>query len=325
MKKSKWQQQLKYDPIPALLEAPYKAVVYFTKKDLVGEKVPAVSSLWQLPEVEKILRGQKKNGGWKYPGANKTIRDQRMYNFLETYRQLGFLVQKYGMTKKHASLRKAAEYLFGFQTKAGDFRGLYWRQYSPNYSAQVCEQLIRAGYEKDRRVLKCLDWLLTMRQDDGGWALSVRTHPQSNIGDWMKSTKPLEPKREKPFSHFVTGIVIRPFSLLPQYRRRPEVVAAGELLKSRFFQSDKYPDRRTADFWEKLGYPYWQCDYLPVMDALQRIGFSKDDAEIKKVLEWFYKRQRADGIWKSQFKSGTRPDTDYWVSLDFCRILKRWK
>jgi hypothetical protein len=52
-------------------------------------------------------------------------------------------VEFYGLNKKHAAIKKAAEYLFLFQTNEGEFRGMYGNQYSPNYSASITEFLIR--------------------------------------------------------------------------------------------------------------------------------------------------------------------------------------
>jgi hypothetical protein len=148
------------------------------------------------------------------------------------------LVEFYGLNKKHAATEKAAEYLFSFQTKEGEFRGMYGNQYSPNYSASITEFLIKAGY-KGTRIEKSLDWLLKIRQDDGGWAIPLRTRERGLEALNEKVT--LEPDKSKPFSHLITGIVLRPFSLMPEYRKK--VKDTGVLLADRIFTRDKYPDR----------------------------------------------------------------------------------
>ena len=55
-------------------------------------------------------------------------------------------------------------------------------QYSTTYSPAIMELLIKAGYDNDPRILKGFDWLLSIRQDDGGWALPFRTMGK-NLGD----------------------------------------------------------------------------------------------------------------------------------------------
>lgn len=54
------------------------------------------------------------------------------------------------------------------KTAAGDLRGIYGSQYSPNYTAAILELLIGAGLGDDPRVRRALEWLLAMRQADGG-------------------------------------------------------------------------------------------------------------------------------------------------------------
>lgn len=144
---NKWLNDLKYNPIPTLISSNNEAIIFFTKRDLLWKKERNIENLWELPEPLKLIRKQKEDGSWKYPGGKKEIRSQENYNQLETYRKLGILVEKYGFYKKHPSIKKAADFLFKFQTNEGDFRGIYGNQYTPNYSAAIMELLIKAGYE----------------------------------------------------------------------------------------------------------------------------------------------------------------------------------
>ena len=153
---NKWLNELKYNPIRPLTECGNKAVLSFVRQDLF-EKTVAVQDLWLLPESQRILRMQNTNGSWLYPGGKDYIRTKRNYNQLETYRNLGILVEKFGFNKQHPAIQKAAKYLFTFQTQGGDFRGIYGNQFSPNYSAGIAELLIKAGYEKDARIKKVIE------------------------------------------------------------------------------------------------------------------------------------------------------------------------
>jgi len=230
-----WRKNIQFDPFPKFLSTQNKAIIYFARRDLLNEKVDSIEELWNFPIPIKILEKQQDNGSWKYPSSRKDLRSQENYDQLETYRQLGFLIEKYGFTNQHQAIQKATEFLFSFQTEEGDFRGIYRNQYSPNYTAAIMELLIKVGYDKDTRIEKGFKWLLSVRQDDGGWAVPIRT----NIAKWsdiMNDPKTLEPNRAKPFSHMITGVVLRAFTAHPKFRNLKEAKTAGELLASRFFK-----------------------------------------------------------------------------------------
>jgi ABC-type branched-subunit amino acid transport system substrate-binding protein len=96
--------------------------------------------------VKTILRKQRTNGSWAYPNQKAMLRSTTNYDQYQTYKTVAELVEFYGFTKQHEAIRKAAAYLFSFQTNTGEFRGMYGNQYSPNYSASITEYLIKAGY-----------------------------------------------------------------------------------------------------------------------------------------------------------------------------------
>ena len=149
------------EAIKTLLNTDNEALITFTKQKLLGEEVD-VEALWTLPQVEKILKNQRSNGSWIYPNTKAMLRSPTNYNQYQTYKTVAELVEFYGLNKKHEAIRKAAEYLFSFQTGEGEFRGMYGNQYSPNYSASITEFLIKAGY-RDLRIKKSLNWLLMLK------------------------------------------------------------------------------------------------------------------------------------------------------------------
>ncbi len=55
-----WLSKFKYDPIKPLLESKNNAIIYFTKRDLLDEKVEATEYVWSFPEVLKILKNNLK-------------------------------------------------------------------------------------------------------------------------------------------------------------------------------------------------------------------------------------------------------------------------
>jgi hypothetical protein len=317
------QKLLHHDPLPALLAAPNPAIPYFARRDLLAETVPPVETLWELPAAQSLLRRQLDSGAWPYPGGGKPEhRASEDYDQLETYRNLAILVEKYGFDRRHPAIQAAAEYLFTKQTPEGDFRGIYGNQYSPNYSAAMMELLIKSGYANDERVGRGFDWLLAIRQDDRGWTIPFRTHklkytPQNVMGETLL------PARDKPFSHLATGVVLRAFAAHPEQRHSTAARHAGELLASRFFQRDAYPDRQAVSYWTAFRFPFWFTNLLSSLDALTQIGFGVEHPAIRQGLDWFVEQQNQNGGWSLKVLSGRERDVPQWLGLAICRVFGR--
>ena len=318
----RWEEQFKYDPLTPLNTCKIEALLFFAKRDLLEEKVEQIETLWNLPSAIKIMNKQQEDGYWRYPAWKAKLNEPENYNLLETYRQLGFLVEKYGFTKEHVAIEKAAEYVFSCQTDEGDIRGFYGTQYSPNYTAAITELLIKAGYGDDHRVRRILKWLLSMRQEDGGWAIAMRTNNAKYL-DVVNSPITFEPNRQKPFSHFVTGIVLRAFAAHSKYRSNEAVKVAGELLTSRFFKPDKYADRRGVEYWTKVSFPFWWTDIVSSLDSLSYLGFTTSHPQIKLALETLRDKQSESGLWDLKLLKGKDQNLSLWINLAICRIFKR--
>jgi len=318
-----WQKNLTVDPITSLLSSENNAIVYFTRRDLLEDNVKSVKILWKLPEAKKILKKQQNDGSWKYPAGKKHIRSQENYNQLETYRILGELVEKYGFNREHASIQKAAEFIFQFQTEEGDFRGIYGNQYATTYSPAIMELLIKAGYQDDSHIEKGFKWLLSMLQEDGGWIVPLRTSSKT-LKQALNESDPIQPDRSKPFSHLVTGMVLRAFAAHPKYRKSDEAKKAGELLISRFFKNDKYPDRQSKNFWERVSFPFWFTDIIAALDSLFFLGFNTNNPEIKGALNFLKYKQNENGNFNLKIIRGRDKDLPHWICLAVCRLFKRY-
>lgn len=279
--------------------------------------------LRESPEPQRLLRRQQPDGSWRYPGANRKGRSAEDYDQIETFRNLGILVEKYGLTREHEAIRKAAEYFFSKQTAEGDIRGIYGSQYSPNYTGAILEFLIKAGYLYDEPVRSGLRWLLDMRQDDGGWAIPLRTHAGARYRT-VVNQPPLEPIRSRPSSHLATGCVLRAFAAHPDYRSEPSVQAAGSWLASRLLKPDHYPDRRGTEYWTRFSFPYWFTDLISALDSLSRLGFEPDQPDIQHGLDWFVTNQQADGTWLLKILRNKDRSLPLWMQLNICRIFRNF-
>ena len=59
---NQWSSQLKYDPVKPLLASGNAAIAYFTERDLLDRDVGSIKTVWNLPEVGKIIRKQQADG-----------------------------------------------------------------------------------------------------------------------------------------------------------------------------------------------------------------------------------------------------------------------
>jgi Squalene-hopene cyclase C-terminal domain len=328
---STWPEQLRVDPFPRFLASGNEALVYFVERDLLDEPGGAVDRLWALPGAQRLIRKQQEDGSWRYPGQNRKVYPETNYDLLETFRVAGQLVEQYGFNRQHPAIQKAAEYLFSCQTEEGDIRGILGTQYMPYYHAAIMELLIKAGCGEDLRVEKGLEWLLAMRQDDGGWIVPAQAVPAKDKTRELWSAPPLPPDRTRPFSHLATGMVLRAFAAHPRYRPLAEVQLAGARLKSRFLQADRYNDRQAPSYWYKLQFPFWWTNLLTALDSLSWLGFSVEDPDVQKGLEWFVSHQEDSGLWKTSYEQVKRGELTakereamLWVGLAICRLFKRF-
>lgn len=320
-----WRARFRVNPLPILVSSLNIALGYCVQRDLLMDADATPKAVWELPVVRSYLRRQQPNGSWRYPGGGRPyLRSAENYDQLEAYRVLGELVEKYAMDKTHPSIERAAEYLFSVQTDEGDFRGIYGTQYTPNYSVGIMELLIKAGYAKDSRIDKGFRWLLSIRQNDGGWAIPLRTKGMNFTRTVLNSTDVIQPNRDKSFSHLVTGVVLRAFAAHQVYRLYPEAQHAGSLLASRFFKPDIYPDRRTAAYWEHTSFPFWFTDAVSALDSLSLLEFAPTQKPIADALDWFVRRQQDDGGFNLKIVRGKDQDTRLWICFAVCRVFQRF-
>jgi len=320
-----WLARLKRDPISGLQVESDEALKYYVNRDLLGISVKPVIDLWELPGATKIVKKQREDGSWKYPGKIYDSVPNQNYSLLETYRNLRTLVEVYGFTRDHSTMQEASQFVFNCQTEEGDIRGILGNQYMPYYHGAILELLIKAGFGDDPRLIFGLDWLLTMRQDDGGWIVPTQTVSSKERTPFYWQSDPLPPVREKPHAHLATGMVLRAFAAHPDYHNRPEVIAAGEALKTRILRPDKYNDRKAKSYWLKFQFPFWWSNLVTSLDSLARLGFDCQDADIFRGLDWFINNQENDGLWPTGYGSGNKAgENRRWVGLAICRILKHY-
>ena len=247
-----WQVQLPINPVPILMDSGERALIYFTQRDILDEPVPPIASVWESPEAQKLLKKQLTDGSWEKSGKEAEIYPPWHHKLVETFKRIRILVNKYQFTRDHPVINSAAEFLFSCQMEEGDIRGFIGNQYATYYTGYVLSLLIRAGYEDDPRVEKGLRWLLSMRQNDGGWTIPILTHKYDRETGYRLTSQyvePVAPDKSRPFSRNWTDMVLRAFAAHSSYRKLSEAQAAGALLKSTFFKPDVYPSYKSPRYW----------------------------------------------------------------------------
>jgi hypothetical protein len=328
----KWIDLFEHDPTQGMLSSGNGAISYFVRRDLLGEDVGPIIHIWGFPEVVRLLGKQRPDGSWRHRGKRAVVYPPHHYELMETFKRFRLLVERYRLTREHPEAGRTAEYLFSCQTSEGDFRGMIGNQYAPYYTGAIMGHLVEAGYADDPRIERGFRWLLSIRQDDGGWTIPLLTHKldretSHRLTSW--ETEPLEPDRSKPFSHNWTDMVLRAFAAHPRHRLSPEAKAAGELLKTRFFKPDVYSSYKAASYWVRFA--FWWPNLATSLDSLSKMGFTPDDPDIKIALDWFAEHQETDGLWNLTHVDGKKVtdnsvnrDKRLWLSLSIARMFKRF-
>ena len=151
-------------------------------------------------------------------------------------------------------------------------------QYATYYTGAIMSLLIKAGYEAESRIEKGFQWLLSIRQDDGGWTIPILTVELSGKEKnrlTSQEADPVQPDKTRPFSHNWTGMVLRAFAAHPTYRYSDAAVRGANLLKSRFFKSDVYSSYKAADHWVRFQYPFWWNNLVSALDSISLIGLPR--------------------------------------------------
>jgi hypothetical protein len=325
-----WATQFKNNPLPILLSSGNKAIEYFTQRDLLSETVEPIETVWRLPEVQKILKKQRLDGSWCHKGQQTTTYPIYHDDLVETWKKIRILVEHYQATRQLEAIQKASEFLFSCQTSHGDIRGMLANQYATYYTGAMLSVLIKAGYISDPRVEKGLDWLLSMRQNDGGWTIPLLTRnlPMQTINELTsKYAEPIETDRTKPFSHNWTDMALRAFAVHPTRRHSIEALKAADLLKSTFFQPDVYTSYQDERYWVR--FMFWWPNLVTALDSLSLLGYSKEDVDIKRGLEWLVENQLPNGLWKLDYSPDARQKPSiaveqYWLALKVALIFKRF-
>jgi len=292
----------------------------------MDERVPPIDTIQTIYEPRNIIKKQLKDGSWKYNGNVHEVYPAYHYYLVATFKNFLTLITRFEFNNNTECINRAAEFPFSCQSEEGDFRGFIGNQYATYFTGTILSLLIDAGYENDSRVSRGMQWLLSMRQQDGGWTIPIQTHKFDKDTIYRLTSQyaePVESDRSQPFSHNWTNMILQAFSSHSRYRKSMEAITAARLLKTRFFQPDVYSSYKAASNWTR--FRFWWPNIVTALRSLSYMGFSSSDPDIILAISKLVNLQSKDGLWnleQDRMAKEIELEERQWVSLKICRTLK---
>ena len=166
-------------------------------------------------------------------------------------------------------------------------------------TANVVRALVQAGYERDDRVVRALDWLVEEQKEDGGW------HCFDSSKGTLDCWEPLSA-----------------YSVLPKSRQSRRIKRSIER-GAEFYLDRKLSKEGSGKYapWFRYHYPiHYYYDLLVGLDVLTSLGYDGDD-RMKDALSLLRKKRRPDGTWPLDALNPDLPpdlpETEYSMSPPF--------
>jgi hypothetical protein len=258
--------------------------------------------------VADLLAAQKRDGYW-------VQRDFYLPKHSGTIWVL-IVLADIGLTPEVKGVQQGCEFLFTFQREHGGFcrrrrvqgRGIVWdEQGSPCTHARIVRLLLQFGYGDDPRTRAALGWVLATQRDDGTWHC----------------------RREDRYGCLrATLDVLRAAVLDPETAAQPSIARGAEAVRALLMER-RMGRYHVPELWTVLEYPYFGYSLLGALDALGRLGHSREEPKVAAALDYLLSRQQPDGTWpldgtprSPPFDVGQPGQPNKWLTLDALRVIK---
>jgi hypothetical protein len=178
------------------------------------------------------------------------------------------------------------------------------------------------GYDSDARVLKALNWLVKIQNQDGGWLCPYwKAHIRDKHGCFYGTICPLEALSEMPEKMRTSEM------------RKAAEKAAEFLLMHRLFKADHHGYKVINQNWLKLSFPwFYGYNVLRGLTVLTKLGYV-DDERLVDAVKLLLKKRSQDGTWLLENAPTGRMHANIetvgkpskWVTLNALKVLKRLK
>ncbi len=217
--------------------------------------------------------------------------------------QLNYLVsllseaRDYNCHKRMEAVQNVFIFLLKHQNKDGSFP-LPFHQ-----NIFLIETLMKYDLEGNRYLEQAIRWLVRQQNPDGGWGQA----------DGMSDV-------------WLTLKVLSACSYHSVMREREKIKRGAQFIMSHYLSENKGGILEGKHAWDQLSYGYeglkaFRGGTLKVLEVLVRLGYTAQDKEIRKMLNWLEDQQNNFGLW-SALPRQSKDMTDEWVSYRVIRVFQ---
>jgi hypothetical protein len=332
-----WQEQLKGDPLPWLLEAESPGVRYLALRDLLdrqaddAELCAAREAAHTQGPIATILAEMDEAGFWVGPGPGY------LPKYRSTVWSIIMLAQLGASAARDERIARACGYLLDQALAPG---GQFTTNGAPSGTADclqgnLCAALVEIGYD-DRRLAAAYDWMARTVTGEGIAPMEER---QTAVRYYAGKCGPrfaCGSNNKLPCAWGAVKVMLA-FSKWPAERRTPAIDRAIEQGVDFLFSTDPaaadYPcgwnDKPSGNWW-KFGFPvFYVTDLLQTVEALVGLGYG-GDPRLAKAMAITRDKQDAQGQWpleydysgKTWVEFGAKKQANKWVTLRALRVLR---
>jgi hypothetical protein len=332
-----WQQQIKGDPLPWLLELESPGARYLAMRDLLDlpEDDPELSAArrtaHQAGPIAKILAEMDNAGFWVKPGPGYNPKYRSGVWSIILLAQLG------GGVQEDARIEHACQHLIEHALTPG---GQFSTSGTPSSTidclqGNLCWALMELGYD-DPRLESAYEWMARSMTGEGvassqDKAASVRYYAYKCGPSFACGANYGLP------CAWGGAKVMLAFSRWPVERRTRLIESAIQAGVDFLFSTDPaiadYPSGGTgkpSGNWWKFGFPiFYVTDILQVVEALVALGYGHDP-RLANALTLIKDKQDDLGRWPLEYEYtgktwvdfGEKKQPNKWVTLRALRVLK---
>lgn len=332
-----WQDQLKGDPLPWLLEPNDPGVRYLALRDLVdlSQDKPEFTTIRQAAHHEdpivSILNEMNADGYWSEPGPGY------LPKYFSTVWSVITLAQLGAHISEDERIGKACAYLLD---QALTPHGQFSTNGTPGGTADClqgncCWALVELGC-RDPRLEKAFEWMARSLTGEGVASLSDKKAEIRYYAGKCGPNFACGANNKLPCAWGAAKVMLA-FSRLPVQNRTPLIESAIQQGVDFLFSVDPatadYPngwaDKPSGNWW-KFGFPvFYVTDLLQVAEALVALGYAKDP-RLANLLKLIRDKQDDQGRWQLEYdytgktwgNYGAKKKPNKWVTLRALRLFK---
>ena len=332
-----WQDQLKGDPLPWLLEPESPGVRYLTLRDILAvpsdsaELAQARQAAYTEGPIASILAEMDASGFWVEPGAG--------YNpkYRSTVWSLILLAQLGASAVQDARIAQACDYLLDHTLTPG---GQFSTSGVPSgtvdcLQGNLCAALLDLGCD-DPRLEAAFEWMARSVTGEGVASMEDRLAAVRYYAAKCGPVFACGANNKLPCAWGAVKAMLA-FSKLPLERRTPLVQRAIQSGIDFLLGTDparaEYPsgwaDKPSGNWW-KFGFPvFYVTDILQLVEALVRSGYG-DDPRLAGTLKIITEKQDDQGRWAMEYDYSGKTWVDFgpkkkpnkWVTLRVFHVLR---